>query len=124
MEIAKGNNVDKKLIEPAHKEIYKLLENDQLPRFRRSDLYLGFLEKLLPRAYAEKWGTSFEALLGNQVGRHYFRRFLISIHAEENLKFWEASIEFQHAKNKSSAMARSIYDQFLKEGIPNEASLK
>uniref|UniRef100_A0AC35G1A4 RGS domain-containing protein n=1 Tax=Panagrolaimus sp. PS1159 TaxID=55785 RepID=A0AC35G1A4_9BILA len=123
MEIAKGTNVDKKLVEPASKEIYKLLENDQLPRFRRSELYLGFLEKLLPRSYAEKWKLNFEALLGNQVGRHYFRRYLISIHAEENLKFWEAAIEFKHSKNKSAAMARSIYDQFLKEGIPNEVFL-
>uniref|UniRef100_A0A914Y0V7 RGS domain-containing protein n=1 Tax=Panagrolaimus superbus TaxID=310955 RepID=A0A914Y0V7_9BILA len=123
MEVAKGTKVDKKMIEPASKEIYKLLENDQLPRFRRSELYLGFLEKLLPRSYAEKWKLNFEALLGNQVGRHYFRRFLISIHAEENLKFWEAAIEFKHSKNKSAAMARSIYDQFLKEGIPNEVFL-
>ena len=48
-------------------EIYKLLENDQFPRFRRSPLYLGFLEELLPRSYAERWTTSFDALLGNQV---------------------------------------------------------
>uniref|UniRef100_A0A183BL06 RGS domain-containing protein n=1 Tax=Globodera pallida TaxID=36090 RepID=A0A183BL06_GLOPA len=28
-------------------EIYTLLENDQLPRFRRSELYQGFLKKIL-----------------------------------------------------------------------------
>ena len=110
-------------MEAAHKEIYKLLENDQFPRFRRSELYLDFLEQLLPRSYAEKWATSFDALIGNQVGRHHFREFLFSIHAEENLRFWEAIIEFKATKNKSQAMlnmARSIHDQFLKEGCTNE----
>jgi hypothetical protein len=32
--------------------------------------------------------TSFDALLGNQVGRHHFRQFLFNVHAEENLRFW------------------------------------
>uniref|UniRef100_A0A7E4W4D2 RGS domain-containing protein n=1 Tax=Panagrellus redivivus TaxID=6233 RepID=A0A7E4W4D2_PANRE len=124
-EIMDGNP-DKRLLEPAHKEISKLLENDQFPRFRRSELYLSFLEQLLPRAYAEKWAYSFDALLGNQVGRHHFREFLHSIHAEENLRFWEAIIEFRNTRNKSQAMqnmARSIHDQFLKEGCSNEVFL-
>lgn len=56
----------------AVKEVNRLLENDQFPRFKRSDVYVDFLEKLLPRAYAEKWTTSFEALLGNQVNFHVF----------------------------------------------------
>ncbi|VDK32131.1 unnamed protein product [Gongylonema pulchrum] len=51
----------------AVKEVNRLLENDQFPRFKRSDVYVDFLEKLLPRAYAEKWTTNFDALLGNQV---------------------------------------------------------
>lgn len=54
-------------LDQAHKEIYKHLENDQFPRFRRSTIYFGFLEKLLPRSYAEKWKTDFKALLDNQV---------------------------------------------------------
>ncbi|KAE9551656.1 hypothetical protein FO519_005126 [Halicephalobus sp. NKZ332] len=123
VEISSGSNVDKKNLEPAHKEVYKLLENDQFPRFRRSELYLEYLEDLLPKTYAEKWSTSFEALIGNQVGRHHFREFLFSIHAEENLRFWEAIIEFKNTKNKSHAMlnmARSIHEQFLKEGCTNE----
>ena len=123
IEISSGTNVDKKNLEPAHKEVYKLLENDQFPRFRRSELYLGFLEQLLPKSYAEKWANSFDALIGNQVGRHYFREFLFSIHAEENLRFWEAIIEFKGTRNRSQAMlnmARSIHDQFLKEGCTNE----
>jgi len=65
-------------------------------------------------------------LIGNQVGRHHFREFLFSIHAEENLRFWEAIIEFKATKNKSQAMlnmARSIHDQFLKEGCTNEVFL-
>lgn len=62
---------DPKALELAHKEISKLLENDQFPRFRRSAVYLGYIEKLLPRVYAEKWTTSFDALLGNQVIKKY-----------------------------------------------------
>ncbi|KAI3412070.1 hypothetical protein GPALN_002115 [Globodera pallida] len=38
---------DFKGLEVAKKEIYTLLENDQLPRFRRSELYQGFLKKIL-----------------------------------------------------------------------------
>ncbi|CEF60013.1 Regulator of G protein signalling domain and Regulator of G protein signalling superfamily domain and Regulator of G-protein signalling, domain 1-containing protein [Strongyloides ratti] len=110
----------------ADKEVSKLLENDQFPRFRRSSLYLDFLERLLPKAYALKWSSSFEALLGNQVGRHYFRKFLQSIHAEENLRFWEAVVEFRSVKNKSVAMAnlgKNIQQQFLREGTHNEVFL-
>ncbi|KHN84115.1 Regulator of G-protein signaling rgs-3, partial [Toxocara canis] len=110
----------------AAKEVMRLLENDQFPRFKRSEVYVNYLEKLLPRAYAEKWTTSFEALLGNQIGRHYFRLFLRNIHAEENLRFWEAVIEFRQTKNKSSAMlnmGRNIQRQYLVEGTHNEVFL-
>uniref|UniRef100_A0AC35U7L3 RGS domain-containing protein n=1 Tax=Rhabditophanes sp. KR3021 TaxID=114890 RepID=A0AC35U7L3_9BILA len=110
----------------AEKEVTKLLENDQFPRFRRSVLYINFLEELLPKAYAKKWGSSFEALLGNQVGRFYFRNFLQSIHAEENLRFWEAVVEFRAAKSKSVAMlnlGRNIQQTFLREGTTNEVFL-
>ncbi|CAK5080482.1 unnamed protein product [Meloidogyne enterolobii] len=110
----------------AMSEIYKLLENDQFPRFRRSKLYLEFLEQLLPRSYAERWMTSFDALLGNQVGRHHFRQFLFNVHAEENLRFWESVIEFRQLKNKSIAMlnmSRTIQQQFLREGAHNEVFL-
>ncbi|CAB3404857.1 unnamed protein product [Caenorhabditis bovis] len=111
---------------PAVKEVKRLLENDQFPRFRRSDIYLEFLEELLPRSYAEKWATSFEALLGNHVGRHHFRLFLREIHAEENLRFWEAVVEFRSSKNKSSAMVNLgnvILKTYLQEGTLNEVFL-
>nr|CAD2187571.1 unnamed protein product [Meloidogyne enterolobii] len=122
-EATKSEVPDPKALECAHKEIYKLLENDQFPRFRRSKLYLEFLEQLLPRSYAERWMTSFDALLGNQVGRHHFRQFLFNVHAEENLRFWESVIEFRQLKNKSIAMlnmSRTIQQQFLREGAHNE----
>jgi hypothetical protein len=64
---AEASAPDQKALEQAHKEISKLLENDQFPRFRRSTIYIEYLEKLLPRAYAERWSSSFEAMLGNQV---------------------------------------------------------
>uniref|UniRef100_A0A914HEM1 RGS domain-containing protein n=1 Tax=Globodera rostochiensis TaxID=31243 RepID=A0A914HEM1_GLORO len=125
-ECAKAETPDPKSLDIAHKEIYKLLENDQFPRFRRSQLYIGFLEQLLPRAYAERWTTSFDALLGNQVGRHHFRQFLFNVRAEENLRFWESVIEYRQLRNKSTAMqnmGRTIQQQFLREGAHNEVFL-
>ncbi|VDM60408.1 unnamed protein product [Angiostrongylus costaricensis] len=121
-----SENVDPEEFAPAVKEVKRLLENDQFPRFRRSEIYLNFLEKLLPRAYAERWMTSFEALLGNQVGRHHFRLFLREIHAEENLRFWEAVVEFRGMKNKSTAQlnaGKSCLNTFLAEGANNEVFL-
>ncbi|PAV63039.1 hypothetical protein WR25_09078 [Diploscapter pachys] len=125
-EAAESENFDPEDFNPAIKEVRRLLENDQFPRFRRSEIYLDFLEQLLPRAYAEKWATSFEALLGNHVGRHHFRIFLRGIHAEENLRFWEAVVEFRAVKNKSPAMvnlARVIMQTYLAEGASNEVFL-
>uniref|UniRef100_A0A183BWY3 RGS domain-containing protein n=1 Tax=Globodera pallida TaxID=36090 RepID=A0A183BWY3_GLOPA len=125
-ECAKAETPDPKSLDFAHKEIYKLLENDQFPRFRRSPLYVGFLEQLLPRSYAERWTTSFDALLGNQVGRHHFRQFLFNVRAEENLRFWESVIEYRQLRNKSTAMqnmGRTIQQQFLREGAHNEVFL-
>ncbi|CAD6192556.1 unnamed protein product [Caenorhabditis auriculariae] len=123
---AESDNPDPEEFGPAIKEVKRLLENDQFPRFRRSEIYLEFLEKLLPRSYAEKWATSFEALLGNHVGRHHFRLFLRGIHAEENLRFWEAVVEFRSVKNKSNAMlnlGKVILNTYLAEGTLNEVFL-
>ncbi|KAI6189325.1 Regulator of G-protein signaling rgs-3 [Aphelenchoides fujianensis] len=123
---AEADQPDHKALELAHKEISKLLENDQFPRFRRSGIYIEYLEKLLPRAYAERWATSFEAMLGNQVGRHHFRQYLFSVHAEENLRFWEAVVEFKATKDKSQAMlnlGRTIQQQYLREGSHTEVYL-
>ena len=61
-----------------------------------------------------------------QVGRHHFRIFLRGIHAEENLRFWEAVVEFRAVKNKSPAMvnlARVIMQTYLAEGASNEVFL-
>ena len=58
-----------------------------------------------------------------QVGRHHFRQFLFSVHAEENLRFWESVVEFRQMKNKSTAMlnmGRTIQQQYLREGAHNE----
>jgi len=59
----------------------------------------------------------------NSLLRHYFRQYLFSVHAEENLRFWESVIEFRGLKNKSTAMlnmGRTIQQHFLKEGATNE----
>ncbi|VDN02350.1 unnamed protein product [Thelazia callipaeda] len=125
-ETAKTDDPDPAAFALAVKEVNRLLENDQFPRFKRSEIYVNFLEKLLPRISAEKWTTSFEALVGNQIGRYYFRIFLRNIHAEENLRFWEAIIEFKQTKNKSTAMlnmGRNIQKQYLVEGTHNEIFL-
>ncbi|CAI5442525.1 unnamed protein product [Caenorhabditis angaria] len=121
-----SDNPDIEEFGPAIKEVKRLLENDQFPRFRRSEIYLEFLEELLPRSYAEKWAISFESLLGNHVGRHHFRIYLRSIHAEENLRFWEAVVEYRSVKNKSNAMqnlAKVILNTYLAEGTLNEVFL-
>ncbi|KAF8363616.1 rgs-3 [Pristionchus pacificus] len=123
---AQSDDIDMEDWAPAIKEVRRLLENDQFPRFRRSDVYLDFLELILPRSYAEKWATSFEALLGNAVGRHHFRLFLRSIRAEENLRFWDAVVEFRASRGKTTSMivqARDIIATFLTEGTPNEVFL-
>jgi hypothetical protein len=62
-----SDNPDPAAFELARKEVKRLLENDQFPRFRRSDIYLKYLEMLLPRADAENWHSDFEALVENQV---------------------------------------------------------
>uniref|UniRef100_A0A1I7XT47 RGS domain-containing protein n=1 Tax=Heterorhabditis bacteriophora TaxID=37862 RepID=A0A1I7XT47_HETBA len=110
---ADSDNVDPDEFSPAVKEV-------------SFNIYLEFLEQLLPRSYAEKWTTSFEALLGNHVGRHHFRLFLRGIHAEENLRFWEAVVEFRSQKNKSQAQltaGKSTMNTFLAEGANNEVFL-
>ncbi|CAD5213960.1 unnamed protein product [Bursaphelenchus xylophilus] len=125
-EAAEAEHPNPKALEVAHKEISKLLENDQFPRFRRSAIYIEYLEQLLPKSYAERWSHSFEALLGNQVGRHHFRQYLFSVHAEENLRFWEAVVEYRALKDKSAAMqnmGKTIYNQYLREGAHNEIFL-
>uniref|UniRef100_A0A914VN64 RGS domain-containing protein n=1 Tax=Plectus sambesii TaxID=2011161 RepID=A0A914VN64_9BILA len=123
---AQSDNPDPAAFVQATKEVFRLLDSDQFPRFRRSELYLQYLEDLLPRSEAEKWTVSFESLLANQVGRYRFRQFLRHIHAEENLRFWEAVSEFRATKNKSAAMAnmgKQIQRQYLIEGSSNEVFL-
>ncbi|RCN31922.1 regulator of G protein signaling domain protein [Ancylostoma caninum] len=61
-----------------------------------------------------------------KVGRHHFRLFLRGIHAEENLRFWEAVVEFRGQKNKSPAQltaGKSCLNTFLAEGANNEVFL-
>ncbi|GMT15521.1 hypothetical protein PFISCL1PPCAC_6818, partial [Pristionchus fissidentatus] len=125
---AKSDDIDMEDWAPAIKEVRRLLENDQFPRFRRSETYLAFLELILPRAYAERWAANFEALLGNAVGRHHFRLFLRSIRAEENLRFWDAVVEFRGTSGPQKQVsmvtqAKDIIATFLQEGTINEVFL-
>ncbi|KAH7698478.1 RGS-3 protein [Aphelenchoides avenae] len=44
-EAAKGEQPAQKALETAYKEVYKFLELDQFPRFRRSDTYQDFVKR-------------------------------------------------------------------------------
>ncbi|GMT34987.1 hypothetical protein PFISCL1PPCAC_26284, partial [Pristionchus fissidentatus] len=127
---AKSGDIDMEDWAPAIKEVRLLLENDQFPRFRRSETYLTFLELILPREDAEIWSSNFDKLLANAVGRHHFRLFLRSIRAEENLRLWDAVVEFRvlmSTKKKTElksmmTLAKDIISIFLREGA-NEVYL-
>nr|CAD2191552.1 unnamed protein product [Meloidogyne enterolobii] len=90
---------DPKALECAHKEIYKLLENDQFHAFDVQNCTLNFLNNYCLVHTLNVGMTSFDALLGNQVGRHSLSSIsFFNVHAEENLRFWESVIEFRQLK--------------------------
>uniref|UniRef100_A0A915PPN2 RGS domain-containing protein n=1 Tax=Setaria digitata TaxID=48799 RepID=A0A915PPN2_9BILA len=84
------------------------------------------LQKIKETAATDNPDPAAFLLAVKEVGRYYFRYFLRNIHAEENLRFWEAVIEFKQTKNKSTAMlnmGRNIQKQYLVEGTTNEIFL-
>ncbi|XP_076829434.1 regulator of G-protein signaling 12 isoform X2 [Brachyhypopomus gauderio] len=63
------------------------------------------------------WAISFERLLQDPVGVHYFSEFLKKEFSEENILFWQACEVFsqvpEHDKKQLSQKAREIYNNFL-----------
>ncbi|GMT06442.1 hypothetical protein PENTCL1PPCAC_28616, partial [Pristionchus entomophagus] len=108
--------------EPAIKEIRRLLENDQLPRFRHSEMYIQFLELVLPHSIAVHWSFSMEKLLADKVGRHHFQMFMVSIRAGFYIPFWDAVIEFRasSALRGDEGRAKAIIADFLTDRVTKE----
>ncbi|XP_029423520.1 regulator of G-protein signaling 12 isoform X2 [Nannospalax galili] len=63
------------------------------------------------------WAVSFERLLQDPVGVHYFSDFLRKEFSEENIVFWQACEYFSHVpahdKKELSYRAREIFSKFL-----------
>nr|XP_045017281.1 regulator of G-protein signaling 12 isoform X2 [Jaculus jaculus] len=63
------------------------------------------------------WAVSFERLLQDPIGVHYFSDFLRKEFSEENILFWQACECFSHVpahdKKELSYRAREIFSKFL-----------
>uniref|UniRef100_A0A8C5VS93 Regulator of G-protein signaling 12 n=1 Tax=Microcebus murinus TaxID=30608 RepID=A0A8C5VS93_MICMU len=63
------------------------------------------------------WAVSFERLLQDPLGVHYFSDFLRKEFSEENILFWQACEYFNHVpahdKKELSYRAREIFSKFL-----------
>ncbi|XP_038396893.1 regulator of G-protein signaling 11 isoform X3 [Canis lupus familiaris] len=65
----------------------------------------------------ERWGFSFQELLGDPVGRAHFLAFLGTEFSAENLSFWEACEELRYGgQAQVPALVDSVYQQFLAPG--------
>lgn len=68
------------------------------------------------------WAVSFEKLLEDPRGVHYFTSFLKSEVSAENILFWQACEKFRKIPATSldelKAEARSIYDTYLSDSAP------
>ncbi|VDN26469.1 unnamed protein product [Cylicostephanus goldi] len=87
------------------------------------NLSSGAMKSLKDAVESENVDAEGFAAAVKEVGRHHFRLFLRGIHAEENLRFWEAVVEFRGQKNKSPAQltaGKTCLNTFLAEGANNE----
>lgn len=58
----------------------------------------------------ERWGFSFQELLGDPVGRAHFLAFLGTEFSAENLSFWEACEELRYGgQAQVPALVDSVY---------------
>ncbi|XP_055070021.1 regulator of G-protein signaling 4 [Misgurnus anguillicaudatus] len=72
----------------------------------------------------EKWKTSFNNLIKNEVGRKAFTIFLQSEYSQENIEFWEACEEFKTTSvDKMNAKAKKIYEEYVEADSPKEVNL-
>ncbi|XP_051569165.1 regulator of G-protein signaling 4-like [Myxocyprinus asiaticus] len=72
----------------------------------------------------EKWKTSFNNLIKNDIGRKAFAAFLQSEYSQENIEFWEACEDFkQTSVDKMNLKARKIFEQYVEADSPKEVNL-
>ncbi|XP_029368169.1 regulator of G-protein signaling 14 isoform X2 [Echeneis naucrates] len=73
------------------------------------------------------WAVSFEKLLEDPSGVHYFTAFLKSEVSAENILFWQACEKFRKIAVTSSdelkAVARSIYTTYLSDSAPYSVNI-
>uniref|UniRef100_A0A183VA95 Regulator of G-protein signaling rgs-3 n=2 Tax=Toxocara canis TaxID=6265 RepID=A0A183VA95_TOXCA len=125
-EAIQASDPDSSIFDQAVKEVEQMLENDQFPRFKRSNLYMHYLEQLTSHSIALTWKNGINQLLCHQVGKHYFRLFLQRIRCEEKLRFLEAASEFSLMDATTKALVyrgTQIFKQFILEGADEEVFL-
>ncbi|MCJ8729796.1 hypothetical protein PDJAM_G00110690 [Pangasius djambal] len=72
----------------------------------------------------EKWKTSFNNLINNDVGRAAFTAFLKSEFSQENIEFWVACEDFKRTPApQMQAKAKLIFKQYVDIDSPNEVNL-
>ncbi|XP_070819330.1 regulator of G-protein signaling 14 [Chaetodon trifascialis] len=80
-----------------------------------------------PASGVLSWAVSFEKLLEDPSGVHYFTSFLRSEVSAENILFWQACEKFRKIPAASldelKAAARSIYDTYLSESAPYSVNI-
>ncbi|KAM9357283.1 regulator of G-protein signaling 14 [Symphorus nematophorus] len=73
------------------------------------------------------WAVSFEKLLEDPCGVHYFTSFLKSEVSAENILFWQACEKFKKIPATSldelKTEARSIYDTYLSDSAPYSVNI-
>jgi hypothetical protein len=71
------------------------------------------------------WGSSFDRLMRNPVGRKLFREFLVSEYSDENIAFWLACEQLKRENNpeKIEEKARFIYEDYISIISPKEVSI-
>ncbi|MCI4375641.1 hypothetical protein PGIGA_G00111960 [Pangasianodon gigas] len=72
----------------------------------------------------EKWKTSFNNLINNDVGRAAFTAFLKSEFSQENIEFWVACEDFKRTPvPQMQAKAKQIFKQYVDIDSLNEVNL-
>ncbi|XP_066519617.1 regulator of G-protein signaling 4 [Hoplias malabaricus] len=72
----------------------------------------------------QKWKTSFNNLMKNDVGRTAFTVFLTSEFSQENMEFWLACEDFKRAPTKQlEAKAKQIFEMYVDIDSPKEVNL-
>ncbi|KAH7722594.1 regulator of G-protein signaling rgs-7 [Aphelenchoides avenae] len=78
-----------------------------------------------PKEETGRWSESFEALLHDKYGFHFFLEFLKTEYSQENLDFWTECEEFPKTTNRTKALAKAnaIYTTYVQDGGTREVNL-